>query len=457
MTSRVAVLFPGQGAYLPGVLAERLQYFPKAVEVLETVDAVAAEHGHEPVSPLLLERDAPAPEELLPHGSDRLDLAIYATNAAAFEVFAGIGQRADVLVGHSFGEFAALSAAGVVSVADVAHMACARAEAFQRAKPAEGGLVALDIPAWRAQHLIGLLDDPQLRLAIDNGPEQTVVSGPLDSLLKAEETATGLGFRATRLRAAYAFHNPLLYGAADLFRNATAGVELAEPRAAVFSPVLGRYVRTVADAREVIERNMVAPVRFYDALLALFRDGVRTFVEAGARQALTGMVRAALPPSAHAVPLLPSRGDVDRIVTSLTDVGMTVDWCPPVETAPSPSASTTADAPPRTAVHALASTAPEVPGAPGPQTVPSGRDRPHDRAKILAELADIYAEDLGFPAEMLTADIDLEADLGVDSVKQVALFQRVREQYGLSEPPSERRVRATTLEKIAELVEELRR
>jgi acyl transferase domain-containing protein/acyl carrier protein len=422
-------MFPGQGAYLPGVLAERARHFPRAVEVLETIDAVAAQHGFEPVTPLAVERDAPPLEDLLAKNSDQLDLAIYAVNAAAYEIFSGLGLRADVLVGHSFGEFAALSAAGAVSVADVAHMACTRTASFHQADPAEGGLLALDIPAWRAEHLVGILDDPGLHLAIDNGPGQTVVSGHLAALGAAEEVAAKLGFRATRLRARYAFHNPLLHDAADIFRRATADVALAEPRTPVFSPVLGRHVRTIADVREVIGRNMVAPVRFYDALLSLFRTGITAFVEAGARQALTGIVRSSLPPAALALPLLPSRGDIEGVTAALTEAGFPLNWSP----AAGPAASD------------------EPLSAPArPATLP-GRD------SVLVELTELYATDLGFPVEMLTADIDLEADLGVDSAKQLALFQRVRKQYGLEEPPAERRVRATTLAKIAELVEEQHR
>ncbi|MFJ7769701.1 acyltransferase domain-containing protein [Streptomyces sp. NPDC097107] len=437
MTSRIAVLFPGQGAYLPGVLAERASHFPGAMEVLETVDKVAGEHGHEPISPLLLDLDAPPLEDLLEQSADRLDLAIYAINAAAYEILLGLGLRADVLVGHSFGEFAALSAAGAVSVADVARMACSRTDAFHRANPGDGGLVALGVPAWRARHIVGLLDDPNLHLAIDNGPGQTVVSGPLPSLGRVEELAVGLGLRATRLRAGYAFHNPLLHGAGDIFRRSTADVRLTEPRTPVFSPVLGRHVRTAQDARDVIERNMVAPVRFYDGLLSLFRAGTTTFVEAGARQALTGIVKSSLPPSALAIPLLPSRGDMARVKSSVTEAGFFVDWAPPVreDRGTDAAAKTPADQ--------------DKAAQPEPEKEPLP-----DREKVVRELAEMYAEELGFPVEMLTADIDIEADLGVDSMKQLALFQRVRRQYGIGEPPPEHRARATTLDKIAALVEE---
>nr|BFD81222.1 hypothetical protein StreXyl84_06230 [Streptomyces sp. Xyl84] len=437
MSLRTAVLFPGQGAYLPGVLAERASHVPKAAQALEAIDEVVTAQGHEPVTPLVMDRDAPSLQDLLEHDSDRLDLAIYATNAVAAELLVAVGVRADVLVGHSFGEFAALSAAGAVSVADVARMACARIEAFRRAAPEEGGLVALDVPAWRADHLVGALDEPGLRTAIDNGPAQTVVSGPAASLEKVEKIAMDLGIRATRLRARYAFHNPLLHDAADHFRQSTADVAVGTPRVAVFSPVLGRYVSSAAAAREVVERNMIAPVPFYDALLTLFRQGARVFIEAGARQALTGIVRSSLPPAVTAVPLLASRGDMEAVVAPLGAAGVQARW-----------RSGTG----RTAHEDQVADRPQDDTAPAADDATDG-----GRAGLLAELTTLYADDLGFPAEMLTGEVDLEADLGVDSAKQIALFERVRRQYGLPAVPGERRNEATTLERIADLVEELRR
>jgi acyl transferase domain-containing protein len=408
--------------------------------MLQVIDEVVTAEGREPVGQLLLDRDAPALQDLLADDSDRLDLAIYAINAVAGELLRAVGVHGDVLVGHSFGEFAALSTAGAVSVADVIRMACARSDAFRRAAPPAGGLLALGVPAWRADHLVGALDEPGLRTAIDNGPEQTVVSGPVESLEKLEKTAVDLGVRATRLRAGYAFHNPLLSDAADLFRRATADIPVRAPHTAVYSPLLGRYVVDAQDVREVIERNMIAPVAFYDALLTLFRQGARVFVEAGARQALSGIVRTSLPATVVTVPVLASRGDLDGVIAALTDAGV-------------PAARRSSD-----------DTAADETNAPVPEPEPaagrsgrSGRSESDGTPDLLGELSALYAEDLGFPAEMLTADIDLEADLGVDSAKQTALLERVRRQYGLPALRGEDRASATTLGRIAELVEGLRR
>ncbi|MBT2385285.1 acyltransferase domain-containing protein [Streptomyces sp. ISL-11] len=439
MEPSTALLFPGQGAYLPGVLGEWVHHFPSAAVALETVDDVAAQYDHGPVSPLLLKRDAPPLDELLVQNGDVVDLAIYAINAAAFEILVQLGVRADLLVGHSFGEFAALSAAGTISVADVTRLACLRVEAPRRVEPVEGGLVALNMSAGRARHLVAVLDEPRLCVAIDNGPDQSVLSGPASSLAEVEKVAAGLDIRTTRLKARYAFHNPLMYPAADLFVKASADVVLNEPRVPVFSPTLGRFVRSAADAREVINRNMVTPVHFYDGLLTLFRDGIRVFIEVGARQALSRIVHSSLPSSAIAVPLLPTRGGPDETLKGLSAAGISVQW-PPSEVA---AGAAFADQSFATRAEAPAQEEKE-------EELPDG-------SRLIDELTKVYADDLGFPVEMLTPDIDLEADLGVDSLKQIALFERVRQLYGLPELPPQQRLQATTLEQLAGIVEDMRR
>ncbi|MEC4017087.1 acyltransferase domain-containing protein [Streptomyces sp. H27-D2] len=436
MTTRTAFLFPGQGAYIPGVLSKRIDQFPSARTLLDTVDETAAEYGHEAISPLLLEPDAASVDELLEQRPEALDLAIYAIDAAAYEILVGLGVRADVLVGHSFGELAALTSAKAVSVSDATRIVCERSAAFRQAELPESGMVALGLGARRAQHLVGLLDDSQLCLAVDNGPAQSVVSGPAESLQEVARLASAVGVRATRLRAGHAFHNPLLYGVTDVFSQATAQLPLHAPRVPVFSATLSRYLRTSADVRELVERHMVQPVHFYAGLLTLFQDGVRVFVEAGARQALAGLVRESLPSSARVTSLLPSRGSAEKLVEALRSADIHVNGLP----APEEPQSAPIPVPP------IATAADHV--RPRENALP-------DHPQLMAELAEIYAEQLGFPAELLTADIDLEAELGVDSLKQLAVFEHALRHYELSEPAPDRRVVATTLAQVSEVLQEL--
>lgn len=448
MATRTAFLFPGQGAYLPGVLSGWIDEFPQVRDLLDTVDGIAAEYGHESVAKLLCDPVGTPLDELLESGPEMLDLAIYAIDAAAYEILVGLGLRADVLAGHSFGELAALTSAEAVTPADATRIVCERAAAFRAVDPPTGGMTALALGARRAGHLVGLLDDPVVSLAVDNGPGQSVLSGPVVSLEEVERLAGLLGVRATRLRTAYAFHNPLLHGVTRVFTEATREVPLRRPRIPVYSATLGRYLRDATDVRTLVTDHMVLPVGFYDGLLQLLRDGVQVFVEAGARQALTGLVRGCLPAGPVAAPLLPRRGSSRDLAETLRQAGVPVEAVPvrpavlprPAPKAPSQVLSQPSE-PPRT-------TSP----APSPEPATRTGGLP-PRLQLILELRELYAEQLGYPRELVTEDIDLEADLGIDSIKQIEVFGNARTHFGLPKPPADLRITtASTLEGIADLL-----
>ena len=110
-TNRRVFLFPGQGAYLPGAMAAFAQH-PSVRDVLNEVDrAVPRATGN--VADLVLRAPGRPLPELLAQDTLGLQLALFGTSVALFDQLADLVTPADVLVGHSLGEIAALTAAGV--------------------------------------------------------------------------------------------------------------------------------------------------------------------------------------------------------------------------------------------------------------------------------------------------------------------------------------------------------
>ncbi|SFD59265.1 Malonyl CoA-acyl carrier protein transacylase [Actinopolyspora alba] len=444
--------------------------------MLAEVDQVAGEYGYGPVSPLLSDPSSPTTKSLASEQPDLTDLAIFATNAATNEILLGLGVKADVLAGHSFGELAALTSAGAMDVDSATRLVCERAATLRRTGPTETGMAAVSADARRVEHLVGFVDDPSIKVAVDNGPGQTVISGPRSALESLGEVARAAGAVVTPLHTAYAFHNPIMRNSSEEFTAATASLPISAPRQAVFSATLGRYLVSADDVRMLVDNHMVTPVRFYDGLLRLFRDGVRTFVEAGARKALTGIVRNSLPPLVTAVPVLPKRGATNDLERRLfPDEADGEGPEAPTFHNPPESTSVPAETPtrpePLKAERAQPDTAASTPeptpraddAAPGVRTPPpESRETPDESEpapesdSLLSRTRKIYAENLGFPEEMLTEDIDLEADLGTDSIKQVEIFGIAREHFGLPEPstglsPAD----ASTLGEITSLLKSL--
>lgn len=414
-------------------------------EVLEEVDAVCEERGRAPISRLLVDRDAPSPDDLLIARPADLDLAMFASAMAAFAALGAAGVRPDVVVGHSFGEMSALTAAGALGIADMTRAVCIRSEVLRRVQPPAGGMVALSLDLRRTTHLVGFLDEPNLVVAVDNGPEQCVVSGPTAALDNLQRFAQAAGVRAIRLRAAYPFHNPLLREANEAMNAELAEVPISAPRIPVYSPLHGGYLRSADEVRAMTQQHLLRPVMFYDGLLRLHRDGVRTFVESGGRETLTALLPSCLPRGVKAVAPLRRRCTAEEFRQALagTETGGT-----------RPHAATGTRPDPVPEVEVVAKTH-------APPVVDEPREQPTrivlpGEGELIARLRTTYAEVLGFPEELLEKDVDLEADLGIDSIRQLEAFDLARREFGLGAPSEELRVTSyTTLAELAGLLRDL--
>ncbi|MDQ1005671.1 [acyl-carrier-protein] S-malonyltransferase [Streptomyces sp. V4I23] len=451
MAVKTALLFPGPGAYLPGVLAPFAEPDTAAHEALQAIDAVAEKHSWGKVSSVLT---SPA-DATTPSRPESLWLGFYATSIVMSDALEAAGVECDTLVGHSGGEISALTVAGSLSVADGARVLVERVLALSRASQSDGTMMVVSAAAHRAEALCQAVGDASLALAVDNTPRQSVVCGRRDAIIKLEELAVGLGWETTRLAMPYMLHNPLLAGAAEDFLDAIADVRVRAPRRSVYSPLLGRLVLTAADAREVLECHLVRPVRFRDALSVLYREGTERFIECGARRVLTDLVAATLPAEARALAILDHRNDASGLAKLMTSFLSSSEVEPaPVVVAPEPAARNSV------AEQTGATSAPAEGTLVDEQTssasAPAHPALPVDDETLHEQLMETYAAVLQYPADVFTRDADLEGDLGVSSIKQTEIFARLLDRYDLPTPSSDTRVSAyRTLGQIGDLLRSL--
>ena len=108
MTNRQLVfLFPGQGAYFPGMLRDIWEDYPEIDNTFERIDAAVADAGGIACRPVLFDRPPSKIDDLLESSPDALQFGLYGTAIALFEIMRSRGIPSDVLLGHSFGEIAA--------------------------------------------------------------------------------------------------------------------------------------------------------------------------------------------------------------------------------------------------------------------------------------------------------------------------------------------------------------
>lgn len=452
--SRTVLLFPGQGAHLPGSLAGLITDHPAAGDLLMTVDKVAAEYGVRPVSPLLTDPGSPDIDALSAEPEVQ-NVLIFATAVSLFEILRAEGLDPDVLAGHSGGEIAALTAAGALTIEDGTRVACARSMALRAADLPPAGMLAVEAGAARTAHLLAAVDDWTLAVAAHNAPSQTAVSGLENGLRLVEKVAAALGLRSTRLATPHPYHSPVLAAAARHFVKSMNDIPVQAPARRVYSPIAGSWITTAQEASQLLAGHFTRPVRYVEAIRSLHADGVTTFVEGGARQTLTGLVTQILPPQVRVMAPLARRIDTAGLRQLVAAMGVG-DATEPGTVARRPAAAPVQPPVPEPA-----------PAVSGPATVsgaavasqPTGDSNgallPAD-GQLLTELQQIFAGALGYPTEVFTEDAELEAELGVSSVKQVEIFAKILDRYQLPDPPAEIRLRSfSTLPRIAELLRKL--
>lgn len=286
----VAFTFPGQGSQSVGMGRDLADAFPEARRVFDEVDDALGEK----LSTLIWE----GPEEKLTLTANAQP-ALMAVSLAAMRALEARGLslagKVAYVAGHSLGEYSALAAAGMFTVADTARLLRIRGNAMQAAvPPGEGAMAAIigldqvDVEAACTEAGRGSV----VQIANDNGGGQLVISGARPAVEQAARLCTEKGAkRALMLQVSAPFHSALMSPAAEAMRGALAAVSRNAPCVPVVSNVLAR---PLADPDEIARRlveQVTGRVRWRESVEFLSADGVTVLYEIGAGKVLSGLAR----------------------------------------------------------------------------------------------------------------------------------------------------------------------
>lgn len=292
-STRVAFLFPGQASQHVDMLADLAVAFPEVRESLEEADRLLASQIPEGVTSYIFppsqftEQERASRRQML----SRTEITQPAMGAACMAMLAllqSMGLRADVVAGHSYGEYVALAAAGVFSKESLYSLSAARGKCLAEAAD-PGGMLAVLETVKRIQEIIAEIKG--VWIANVNSPRQTVLSGTQEGLAEAKDRLSQLGIDVKPVQVSCAFHSPLVARAKEQLAAVLAATEFLPPQLPVFSNTTGdRYPQDSKSARTLLSEHLVRPVQFKDEVEAMYKAGVRTFVEVGPRGILTGLV-----------------------------------------------------------------------------------------------------------------------------------------------------------------------
>ncbi|MDR0568549.1 MAG: ACP S-malonyltransferase [Spirochaetaceae bacterium] len=285
--TKTVFLFPGQGAQYSGMGADFSGKTSAGAELFRIASEVV---GRDMTA--LLNADA----ETLKR-TDASQPAITLANLAAAGYLAERGLKPIACAGFSLGEYAALTAAGVISPEDCFKLVKARGIAMQASadrigtgKNAPGMAAVIGFAPDRVEALLAEWRVPGLYAANLNSPRQVVLSGTAEALAEAETRFKQAGAkRVIRLGVAGPFHSPLIADAAEQFGPALEAVPFRDPIIPFYSNVSGGRVMTGEEAKRLSLRQITEPVRWIDEERAIAQAGASAVLETGPGKVLTGL------------------------------------------------------------------------------------------------------------------------------------------------------------------------
>ena len=459
---RLSFCFPGQGTHyisMAKFLYDSNDTFRKTVD---EVDSLAKKHfdfnlvGHIYAQP----------------GDEKIEkklgtlvgaqISLYAVEVALAKVLEEKGLAPEVLVGHSFGEISAMTYAGVWSVADGFQVVKARIEAAEESiknSPFPLGMMSINCSEERRDKILSLAGE-NLILTNVNAPGRYIFAGELEVVKKAVELADSFGIDSRLLPIGSAFHSRFMEPAKKKFRKALEKISCSNPRFRIMSTITGEYIPmslTSDMVAEHLSNQLTTGLNLPREIGKLHSEGFNHFLEIGPGWSMTKMITAILEGKEFkAVPTLhPKIGDSEvfnRALAFLIVNGHLSDNSKRrrlsdhiaddmlnfiKENSPDTFAklmelhSKFLD----TKEHVVNEFKPRV------QTVVTEKAetefKPSTGSVSTGNLEDRIREELakmtGYPLDMLESELDLEADLGIDSIQRAELWMVLTKELGISE------------------------
>jgi len=285
--SKIAFVFPGQGAQAVGMGRDIYEHDADAKAIFEQADKALGFS--------LTDMIFNGPEDVLKQ-TVHTQPALLTVSTAFLKLVEKAGYKADYVAGHSLGEYSALVAAGVISFEDAVKTVRARGEFMEQAVPSGQGAMAAVLGAEREALQALCLEitnqGNSVELANVNCPGQIVISGTVAGVNEVVARGKEIGAkRVIPLEVSGPFHSSLMSAAAAQLGGVLAELSLEEATLPVIANVTAEPVTSANEIRQLLERQVCAPVLWEDSVNKLIDLGVDTFVEIGSGSVLAGLIK----------------------------------------------------------------------------------------------------------------------------------------------------------------------
>ena len=399
---KLAYLFPGQGSQYVNMGRELAAEYPIVAQTIAEADAVMTPILGRPLSSyIFIDSSDPAAVNQAQFDLMQTEItqpAMLTMDEALRRLLAQFGFRPDMVMGHSLGEYAALTAAGVMPFAECLEAAAARGSEMSQVKVEDNGKMAavlapIEVVEATLQEVGGYVVPANI-----NSRSQCVIGGAS----QAVEAAVGLfesrGYRAMQLPVSHAFHTSIVAPASAPLRQMLDRLHFTPPTLPLVANLTGDFYPTEVEAiKDVLQAQVASPVQWVKGLETLYNAGVRTFLEVGPKRALRGFANDVFADKGDVLALLtnhPKQGELPTFNQALCGLYAAGFGVPE----PAPEIREL----PVTAPAAVSTPAGNVATTPEVKTMPQSNDQ---LGQLLAQaLQQLAGQQMNAPAGAIRAD-----------------------------------------------------
>ena len=334
-TPAVVFVFTGQGSQLTGIGSQLYRTSPVFRKTADLCADICASHQFPPFLDIITSNAV----DMSTKNAAQTQLA-FVTLQIALTAFwrSSAGIKAAMVIGHSLGEYAALHAAGVLSLTDTLYLVGQRALLLlERCEPNSCAMLSVSASAATVRDHLIRLGDSSCGVACINSPNATVISGTVEDLarIRTSMTAQDANLRTKMLSVPFAFHSYQMDAILPNYKALASGVTYSPPKI----PVASTLLASVVDVPDVFDEDYLArqtrqAVDFngsLNAIKSVLKDDEPVWLEIGPAPVCTSFVRATLSPSPdrinHTLDANSSNWtSISKTLAAAYSNGVDVDW-----------------------------------------------------------------------------------------------------------------------------------
>ena len=284
--SKIAFIFPGQGAQYAGMGKDFYDTYSEAKAVYQLASEVS---GLDMEALCFTENDKL-------NITEYTQIAMLATEIAILKVLESKGVKADVTAGLSLGEYGALAAADVMTLKDIFYLIRKRGIYMQEAYPVGGAMSAvLGLESEKILEVCNTVSSQTggiVSIANYNCPGQIVITGEEKAVAAAAEALQAAGAKkCVPLKVSGPFHSALLGDEGKKLRAELDKVEVNQPKIPYVCNVTAEFISDNQNIRTLLEQQVSSSVCWQQSVEKMIADGVDVFIEIGPGRTLSGFMR----------------------------------------------------------------------------------------------------------------------------------------------------------------------